>query len=77
MAERTSSLFHLKHLISYLLEKEYSVVNADIVLLLMYGVDNINLREMDKYNSILSSKKIRDILGFKPVHDWNNYFKLF
>ena len=32
-------------------------------------------REMEKYESILSSKKIRDILGFKPIHDWNNYFK--
>ena len=32
-------------------------------------------RKMDKYESILSSKKIRDILGFKPTHDWKNYFK--
>ena len=38
---------------------------------------NVKLRrKLDKYESILSSKKIRDILGFKPVHDWNNYFKL-
>ena len=32
-------------------------------------------REMEKYESILSSKKIRDTLGFKPIHDWNNYYK--
>ena len=32
-------------------------------------------REMGKYESILSSKKIRDVLGFNPVHDWKNYFK--
>ena len=32
-------------------------------------------RKMDKYESILSSKKIRDILGFNPTHDWKNYFK--
>ena len=30
---------------------------------------------MDKYEAILSSKKIRDILGFNPTHDWKNYFK--
>ena len=37
---------------------------------------NVELRrEMDKYESILSSKKIRDILGFKPKHDWKNYYK--
>ncbi len=32
-------------------------------------------REMKEYESILSSKKIRDVLGFNPVHDWRNYFK--
>ena len=32
-----------KHLIPYLLEKGYSVVNADLVPLMMDGVDNINL----------------------------------
>ena len=32
-------------------------------------------REMGEYESILSSKKIRDILGFNPVHDWKNYCK--
>ena len=32
-------------------------------------------RKLEKYESILSSKKIRDILGFKPIHDWNNYYK--
>ena len=26
-------------------------------------------REMEEYESILSSKKIRDVLGFNPVHD--------
>ena len=30
---------------------------------------------MGEYESILSSKKIRDVLGFNPVHDWKNYFK--
>ena len=34
-------------------------------------------REMEEYESILSSKKIRDVLGFNPVHDWKNYFKIF
>ena len=33
-------------------------------------------REMEEYESILSSKKIRDVLGFNPVHDWRNYFKV-
>jgi nucleoside-diphosphate-sugar epimerase len=32
-------------------------------------------REMGEYESILSSKKIRDVLGFNPKHDWKNYFK--
>ena len=32
-------------------------------------------RKMEKYESILSSRKIRDMLGFKPVHEWKNYFK--
>ena len=32
-------------------------------------------REMEEYESILSSKKIREVLGFNPVHDWRNYFK--
>ena len=32
-----------KHLIPYLLEKGYSVVNADLVPLMRDGVDNINL----------------------------------
>ena len=34
-------------------------------------------REMEEYESILSSKKIRNVLGFNPVHDWKNYFKIF
>ena len=32
-------------------------------------------REMEEYESILSSKKIKEVLGFNPVHDWRNYFK--
>jgi nucleoside-diphosphate-sugar epimerase len=36
-----------KHLIPYLLEKGFSVVNADLVPLLMDGVDNINLDVTD------------------------------
>ena len=44
--------------------------------IIMQFFSNVKLRrKMDKYESILSSKKIRDILGFKPVHDWKNYFK--
>jgi nucleoside-diphosphate-sugar epimerase len=33
-------------------------------------------REMEKYDSILSSRKIRNVLGFKPIHDWNKYLKV-
>ena len=33
-------------------------------------------REMDKYESILSARKIRNFLGFKPTHDWRNYYKV-
>jgi nucleoside-diphosphate-sugar epimerase len=33
-------------------------------------------REMEKYESILSSRKIRNVLGFKPIHDWNKYLKV-
>ena len=33
-------------------------------------------REMDKYESILSARKIRNILGFKPIHDWRNHYKV-
>ena len=37
---------------------------------------NVQLkRKMEKYESILSARKIREVLGFKPVHDWKNYFK--
>ncbi len=32
-------------------------------------------RDMEKYESILSSKKIRDVLGFNPAHDWKKYLK--
>jgi nucleoside-diphosphate-sugar epimerase len=31
-------------------------------------------RKMDEYEAILSSKKIRTMLGFKPEHDWKNYY---
>ena len=31
-------------------------------------------RKMDEYEAILSSKKIRNMLGFKPEHDWKNYY---
>ena len=44
--------------------------------IIMQFFPNVKLRrKMDEYESILSSKKIRDVLGFKPVHDWKNYFK--
>ena len=33
-------------------------------------------REMEKYESILSSRKIRNVLGFKPIHDLNKYLKV-
>ncbi len=33
-------------------------------------------REMEKYESILSSRKIRNVLGFKPIHDWKKYLKV-
>ena len=33
-------------------------------------------REIEKYESILSSRKIRNVLGFKPIHDWNKYLKV-
>ena len=37
---------------------------------------NIKMRrDMEKYESILSSKKIRDVLGFNPAHDWKKYLK--
>ena len=35
---------------------------------------NVELkRKMEDYEAILSSKKIRNMLGFKPEHDWKNY----
>ena len=37
---------------------------------------NVQLkRKMEKYESILSARKIREVLGFKPIHDWTKYFK--
>ena len=65
-----------KHLIPYLLEKGYSVVNADLVPLVLDGVDNINLDISDSgqlFNALLSYSNIpelklgEDIKGFKAV----------
>ena len=37
---------------------------------------NVKLkRTLDKNESILSSQKIRKILGFKPEHDWRKYYQ--
>ena len=37
---------------------------------------NVELkRKMEDYEAILSSKKIRNMLGFKPEHDWKNYYQ--
>ncbi len=32
-------------------------------------------REMGEYEAPLSNRKIREVLGFKDVHDWKNYVK--
>ena len=65
-----------KHLIPYLLEKGYSVVNADLVPLLMDGVDNINLdisdsgqlfNALSSYSNIPELKLGKDIESFKAV----------
>ncbi len=38
---------------------------------------NVKLkRKMDEYESILSNRKIKEVLGFKPIHNWKNYFKI-
>ena len=65
-----------KHLIPYLLEKDYSVVNADLVPLVMDGVDNINLDITDSgqvfnalsgYANIPELKSGEDLKSFKAV----------
>lgn len=33
-------------------------------------------REMGEYEAPLSNRKIREVLGFKNVHDWKKYVKL-
>ena len=32
-------------------------------------------RKMDKYESILSARKIKETVDFKPIHDWKKYYK--
>jgi deferrochelatase/peroxidase EfeB len=32
-------------------------------------------REMGEYEAPLSNRKIREVLGFKDVHDWKKYVK--
>ena len=65
-----------KHLIQYLLEKGYSVVNADLVPLMMDGVDNLNLDITDSgqlfnalsgYANIPELKSGEDLKSFKAV----------
>ncbi len=65
-----------KHLIPYLLEKGYSIVNADLVPLVMDGVDNINLdisdsgqlfNALSSYSNIPELKLGEDIKNFKAV----------
>lgn len=31
-------------------------------------------REMGEYEAPLSNRKIREVLGFKDVHDWRKYY---
>jgi nucleoside-diphosphate-sugar epimerase len=33
-------------------------------------------REMGEYEAPLSNRKIREVLGFKDVHDWRKYVKV-
>ncbi|OQN99919.1 hypothetical protein B0A48_14124 [Cryoendolithus antarcticus] len=33
-------------------------------------------REMGEYEAPLSNRKIREVLGFKDVHDWRKYYKV-
>lgn len=32
-------------------------------------------REMGEYEAPLSNRKIREVLGFRDVHDWRKYVK--
>ena len=32
-------------------------------------------REMGEFEAPLSNKKIRDVLGYKDVHDWRKYYQ--
>jgi nucleoside-diphosphate-sugar epimerase len=65
-----------KHLIPYLLQKGYSVVNADLVPLMIDGVDNINLditnsgevfNALSGYANIPELKSGGGLIGFKAV----------
>jgi hypothetical protein len=33
-------------------------------------------REMEEYEAPLSNRKIREVLGFKDIHDWRKYVKV-
>ena len=65
-----------KYLIPYLLKKGYSVVNADLVPLMIDGVDNINLditksgeifNALSGYANIPELKSGEGIIAFKAV----------
>ena len=65
-----------KHLIPYLLEKGYSVINSDLVPLKMDGVDNINLDITDSglpfdalsgHANILELKSGEGLKSFKII----------
>jgi len=53
-----------KHLIPYLLEKDYFVVNAGLVPLIMDGVDNINIDITDSgqlFNALSGYANIQEL----------------
>ena len=63
-----------KHLIPYLLEKGYSVVNADLVPLLIDGVDNINLDVTDSgqiFNALSSYANIPEIKSGEGIKSFD------
>jgi hypothetical protein len=31
-------------------------------------------REMGEWDAVLSNRKIREVLGYKDVHDWRKYY---
>lgn len=33
------------------------------------------MRELGEYEAPLSNRKIREVLGYKDVHDWRKYVK--